>query len=160
MAQADSVHSTQPANTSAETLIELPPRIAGERLAQLAAQHRRAEKARQRVRKLREKAFEEIERLIAFLDASDGYTMDEREEAVDDVPCDEDELDGAGEVDGESGGDNEPWLGSLDQYHSQEAWAGGSRADLERDDSESGIGDGEGLLEQVGSQDWTHTVMG
>ena len=59
---------------------------------QLATQERRAEKARQRVRKLREKAFEEIERLIAFLDASDGYTMDEREEAVDDVPCDDCEL--------------------------------------------------------------------
>ncbi|WP_347265451.1 hypothetical protein [Nitrobacter sp.] len=28
----------------------------------------------------------EIERLIAFLDASDGYSMDEREEAVDDEP--------------------------------------------------------------------------
>jgi hypothetical protein len=59
---------------------------------QLAVQHRRAEKTRQRVRKLREKAFAEIERLIAFLDASDGYTMDEREEAVDDVPCDDREL--------------------------------------------------------------------
>jgi hypothetical protein len=139
---------------------ELPQRFTDSLPPQLAAQHRRAEKARQRVRKLREKAFEEIERLIAFLDASDGYTMNELEEAVDDVPCDEDELDGAGEVDGESGGDDEPWLGSLDHYHGQEAWAGGCRADLERDDSESGIGDGDGLLEQVGSQDWTHTVMG
>jgi hypothetical protein len=72
--------------------IELPQRVADERLAQLAAQHRRAEKTRQRVRKLRQRAFAEIERLIAFLDASDGYTMDEREEAVDDVPCDDREL--------------------------------------------------------------------
>ncbi|MCV0387968.1 MAG: hypothetical protein K5821_16550 [Nitrobacter sp.] len=61
---------------------------------QLAAQERRAEKTRQRVCKLREKAFEEIERLIAFLDASDGYSMDEREEAVDDIPCDDRELSG------------------------------------------------------------------
>lgn len=59
---------------------------------QLATQQQRAEKTRQRVCKLREKAFEEIERLIAFLDASDGYSMDEREEAVDDVPCDDNEL--------------------------------------------------------------------
>jgi hypothetical protein len=75
-----------------QTIIELPQRVAGERLAQLAAQERRAAETRQRVRKLREKAFAEIERLIAFLDASDGYTMDEREEAVDDVPCDDREL--------------------------------------------------------------------
>jgi hypothetical protein len=130
-------------------------------LAQLATQQRRAEKTRQRVRKLRERAFAEIERLIAFLDASDGYTLNEREEAVDDLPCDDDELDGAGEVDGEESGDeNEPSLGSLDHYHSQEAWAGGGRTDLEADPSESGVADFEGLLEQVGSQDWTHTVMG
>ena len=61
---------------------------------------------------------------------SDGYTTNELEEAVDDVPCDQDELDGAGEVDGESGGDDEPSLGSLDHYHSQELWAGASSTDL------------------------------
>src|SRR5690348_1368754 len=96
MAQAESVHSTPPTNTSSETIIELPQLVASERLAQVAAQERRAEKARQQVCKLREKAFAEIERLIAFLDASDGYTTNELEEAVDDVPCDQDEPDGAG----------------------------------------------------------------
>ncbi len=53
---------------------------------QPATHDRRAAKTRQRVRKLREMASAEIERLIAFLDASDGYSMDEREEAVDDEP--------------------------------------------------------------------------
>ncbi|EAQ35610.1 hypothetical protein NB311A_17579 [Nitrobacter sp. Nb-311A] len=42
---------------------------------QPATQQRRAEKTHQRVRKLREMASEEIERLIAFTDATDGYTF-------------------------------------------------------------------------------------
>ena len=98
---------------------------------------------------LREKAFAEIDRLIAFLDASDGYTMDEREEAVDDIPCDYDELDGAGEVDGE------PSLGSTNPHEAsvwvdQTLWAAGAADDREQDAAESGISDFEGLLEQVG----------
>ncbi len=74
--------------------------------------------------------------------------MDEREEAVDDVPCDDDELDGAGEV------DNEPSIGSANPHEVSvwvdQLWAVGA----------AGIADFEGLLEQVGSRDWTHTVMG
>jgi len=31
---------------------------------------------------------------------------------------------------------------------------------LELDPAESGIGDHDGLLEQIGYQDWTRTVMG
>lgn len=159
MTQAESVHSTPPTNTSAETIIVLPQRVARERLLQLATQQRRADKTCQRVRKLRQKAFEEIERLIAFLDVSDGYTMDEREDAVDDVPCDDDELDGAGEVDGE------PSLGSANPHEisvwvDQTLWAAGAADDREEDAAESGIADFEGLLEQMGSQDWQHTVMG
>jgi hypothetical protein len=38
MPKADSVHITPPANTSSETPIDRPQRLAGERLAQLAAQ--------------------------------------------------------------------------------------------------------------------------
>jgi hypothetical protein len=53
---------------------------------QLAAQHRAALKASRRVRKLREKAFAEIERLIAFIDACDPYVMDELEEGSDYEP--------------------------------------------------------------------------
>ncbi|MFK4382911.1 hypothetical protein [Bradyrhizobium sp. USDA 223] len=66
----------------------------------------------------------------------------------------------------------EPSLGSFDRLVDQEhAWRGGYFADLEQDDCDredddpaeaseaSGIGDYEGLLEQVGQQDWTNTVM-
>ena len=51
--------------------------------------------------------------------------------------------------------DDEPSLGSLDHYHSQERWAAGGRRDLEQDNAESGIADQDGLLEQVGYRDWT-----
>lgn len=57
--------------------------------------------------RLRNEAMDEIERLIAFLDASDQYVMTE----------------------------------------------------LELDGSESGIGDLDGLLEQVGTQDWQQGAM-
>lgn len=75
---------------------------------------------------LRELASNEIDRLIAFLDAIDDFA-DEREEAVDDVPCDGDELDA-------DDSDNEPslgWLGTISQ--NQGTWAG-------NDDREAGIG--------------------
>ncbi|WP_148203806.1 hypothetical protein [Nitrobacter winogradskyi] len=101
----------------------------------------------------------EIERLIAFLDASDGYTMHELEAAVDDIPCDDNELDGAGDVDGE------PSLGSANPHEvsagvDQRLWAVGAADDREQDAAESGIADFEGLLEQIGQRDWQHTVMG
>jgi hypothetical protein len=38
-------------------------------------------------------------------------------------------------------------------------WASGGRQDLEQDHAESGIGDHDGLLEQIGWRDWQHTVM-
>ena len=44
--------------------------------------------------------------------------------------------------------------GSLDHNHSQDKWASGDRRDREQDPAESGIGDRDGLLEQVGAQDW------
>ena len=49
---------------------------------------------------------------------------------------------------------NEPSLGSLDHNHGQDQWAAGDRRDREQDLAESGIGDLDGLLEQVGTQDW------
>ncbi|MCK1578572.1 hypothetical protein IVB03_02980 [Bradyrhizobium sp. 168] len=55
--------------------------------------------------------------------------------------------------------DIEPSLGSLDHNHSQERWAVGGRRDLENDGAESGIGDYDGLLEQVGPQDWQQGGM-
>jgi hypothetical protein len=92
------VHSTPPINTSA-----LP--------AGLARQQRERVKALKRAARLRQKAADEIERLLAFLDASDPYTATEPEEAVDDRPCDGDS-------------DAEPSLGSFDRMSDQtKAWS-------------------------------------
>jgi hypothetical protein len=53
--------------------------------------------------------------------------------------------------------DAEPSLGSLGDHHpNQERWAAGGCRDLELDPAESGIADLDGLLEQIGSQDWQH----
>jgi hypothetical protein len=41
----------------------------------------------------------------------------------------------------------------------QTRWAAGDRRDLEQDPAESGIGDDDGLAEQVGSQDWQQGAM-
>lgn len=150
MIEADSVHSTPPLEASVGPL------------SGLAIQQRERETSLQRLARLRKEASAEIERLISFLDASDPYVMTEREEAVDDVPCDTDELE-LSEGDEEDGGDEEPSLGSLTGWggdpDNQERWARGSRDDREDEHDglepdESGIGDMEGLLEQVGSQSW------
>ncbi|MBR0901211.1 hypothetical protein [Bradyrhizobium liaoningense] len=82
MIEADSVHSTPPTNTSAFTLLETG----------LAIQQREREKTLQRLAKLRKEASAEIERLLAFLDASDDYVMTECEDGADDGPCDTNEL--------------------------------------------------------------------
>ncbi|KYH01702.1 hypothetical protein [Bradyrhizobium sp. DOA1] len=58
----------------------------------LARQQRRRRKALKTLSQLREEASAEIDRLIAFLDASDAYVATELEEQVDDQPCDWDEL--------------------------------------------------------------------
>ena len=55
--------------------------------------------------------------------------------------------------------DAEPLLGSLDGRTDQTAWAAGDRRDMEQDPAESGIGDYDGLGEQVGSQDWQQGAM-
>jgi hypothetical protein len=111
---------------------------------------------------LRREARAEIERLISFLDASGPYVTTELEEQVADGPCDTDELE-LSEGDDEDGGDNEPSLGSLTgsggDPDNQDGWAQGSRDDREdehdgAEPDESGIGDIDGLLEQVCSQDW------
>lgn len=85
-----------------QTLIERPADSAGAILSGLAVQQRERETTLQRLRRLRKEASAEIERLIAFLDASD---------------------------------------------------------DLEQDLAESGIADLDGLLEQVGTQDWQQGAM-
>ena len=89
--------------------------------------------------------YAEIERLIAFLNAGDPYVMTECEP---DDEGDDSELEDADPA--EDDGLGEPSLGSLDHNHSQERWARGGRRDLEQDPARSGIGDHDGLLEQVG----------
>ena len=42
----------------------------------------------------------------------------------------------------------------------QTAWAAGKGGDVEQDPAESGIGDYDGLGEQIGSQDWQQGAMG
>lgn len=121
-------------------------------------QERERQRALRRLAKLREKARTEIERLIAFLDASDSYAFTELEDQVDDHPCDEDELD-------RDESDDEPSLGALEGHDNQDGaawdatWQGHGSHDREFDPAEAGIGHREGLLEQVGSQDWTQAVM-
>jgi hypothetical protein len=83
----------------------------------------------------------------------------ELEDSFDDNPHDE-ETDDNGE-DNEDDGLSEPSLGSLDHDHhpNQEHWAVGGRRDLEQDGAESGIGDQDGLDEQVPFRDWQNVRM-
>src|ERR1700720_3391382 len=99
--------------------------------------------------RLRREAPDEIDRLIRFLDKTDDYVSRELEDSIDDNPHDE-ETDDNGE-DNEDADPAEPSLGSVGNFaHSnQERWSDGSRRDLEQDDAESGIGDQDGLDEQV-----------
>ena len=72
---------------------ELPAQPAGAtNPAGLVRQQRDRKRALRRVAKLRKRASDEIDRLLAFLDASDPYAATEMEDAVDDHPCDTDEL--------------------------------------------------------------------
>jgi len=120
----------------------------------LIAQERARTKALEKLRKLRKRAEDEIERLLAFLDEVDGYTMHELERAADDVPCDADEL--------------EPSLGAFDRMTNQtRAWESTSWShmhdlDMEADECDreggeddeesdfSGCGDLDGLMEATG----------
>ncbi|MCC8976468.1 hypothetical protein [Bradyrhizobium brasilense] len=68
--------------------------------------------------------------------------------------------------------DDEPSLGAIERHPyclgwpdgsnptgDQTHWAAGCRRDLEKDPAESGIGDRDGLLEQVGTEAWQHGGM-
>ncbi|MDN4982257.1 hypothetical protein QY049_03325 [Bradyrhizobium sp. WYCCWR 13022] len=130
-------------------------------LSGLAIQQRARQTSLTDLARLRKEASAEITRLIAFLDASDPYVMNELEEECEDegAQC-EDE---GAEHDGrEPDVDGEPSLGSCDPSiwgGDQTRWASGGRRDLELDHAESGIGDRDGLLEQAGTQDWQQGAM-
>jgi hypothetical protein len=144
MAQVDSEHSTAMPALPAGSLIP----------SGLAKQQRDREKALRRVAKLRQKAADEIERLLAFLDASDPYASTELEDGIDDGPIDDNELDGPENGEDEECAPREWSLGSFDGQTDQSGWSAGRRADLEIDGAESGIADQDGLDEQVPFRDW------
>jgi hypothetical protein len=114
------------------------------------------EKLFQAIGRLRKEARDEIDRLIRFLDDTDNHM--ELEDSIDDNPHDE-ETDDNGE-DSEDDGLSEPSLGSVGDVHfDQGRWAVSDRRDLELDDTESGIGDQDGLDEQVPFRDWMMVGM-
>ncbi|MCK1693842.1 hypothetical protein [Bradyrhizobium sp. 144] len=140
-----------------ENIRELPADSTRAILSGLGIQQRERARALSDLARLRKEASAEITRLIAFLDASDPYVMTELEEDIsadleDDDPAENDDPT-------ENDLDDEPSLGSLDHHHSQERWAAGGRCDLEQDQAESGIGDLDGVLEQLGTQDWQQGAM-
>ncbi|MDH2402008.1 hypothetical protein QCM77_18885 [Bradyrhizobium sp. SSUT18] len=148
------------------------------RVANLRQQNREREATLVVLRDLRSQARAEIDRLLAFLDASDldpdlepslgflerhpsvyGGERDRsgnQERLCEGLRLDvEDEHNGA-----EPGDDDEPSLGALEGHTDQRAaWHVVSVNDYELDHSESGIGDHDGLLEQVGTQDWQQGGM-
>jgi hypothetical protein len=131
------------------------------------------EEAFQAIGRLRKEARDEIDRLIRFLDKTDNYVSRELEDSNDDEPSlgwttsvsqgahcgGTDDLEAETEHD-EDGDPAEPSLGSIGNEHSnQERWAAGGRRDLELDGGESGIGDQDGLDEQVPFRDWQNIGM-
>jgi hypothetical protein len=106
------------------------------------------------------KARELAKSLIDFLD---GLEDTDRDAAVDDGPCCDDELDGPGDEDDEESDPPEPSLGSLENFGSanQELWAGGNRQDLEDEhdgaeppeDAEPSLGSFDRLIDQTMSWD-------
>lgn len=102
----------------------------------------------QAIGRLRREARDEIDRLIRFLDETDNH-MEREPDDEGDSDCDRED----------SFEDDEPDLGSLDGHNSQECWAAGGSDDLEHDDAASGVADLDGLLEQVGTQDWQQGAL-
>ena len=175
MPEASGVHSTPRINTSATDADLHTPESLQDAL------YRRTdispETFFQALGRVRRAARDEIERLIAWLDST--IDVDE-DSAGDDEPCDDRELEpslgsfdrmsdqikawqgGNYDVDAELDKcDDEPSLGSVgDMHFNQGRWAAGNRRDLEQDDAESGIGDADGMHEQVGTQDWQQGNMG
>ena len=151
MTQADSVHSTPPINTSAIDDPQSPTKPPGE--PQDAPLYIPTditpEELFQAIGRLRKSARDEIHRLIQFLDKTDDYVSRELEDAVDDGPIDDNELDGPENGEDEESDPAEPSLGSMGTHETsnQERWARGGTKDLEDehdgaepDDNEGGDG--------------------
>ena len=113
------------------------------------------EEAFQAIGRLRKEARDEINRLVRFLDSTENHM------AIDCEPEDEDDDAELEEDDpGEHDGTLEPSLGSVGEQHTdQTRWGAGDRRDLEQDDGERGIGDQDGLDEQIPFRDWSMVGM-
>jgi hypothetical protein len=143
MTQADSVHSTPPLNTSANNPPGAPENPQDSRYFKTPITPEEIFKA---IGRLRKEARDEIHRLIQFLDSSDNHMELEPEDEDDEAM-------------------REPSLGSLDRSIAQTRWGAGCCDDTEhehdgREPDESGIGDYDGLMEQVGTQDWQNGGQG
>jgi hypothetical protein len=110
--------------------------------------------------RLRKEARDEIDRLIRFLDKTDDYMFRELEDSIDDNPHDDNELDGPEHAEDELSEPDEPSLGAFEGHDDQSvSWKCANRSDREVDPAESGIGDQDGMDEQVPFRDWTMTGM-
>jgi hypothetical protein len=112
----------------------------------------------QAIGRLRKEARDEINRLIQFLDKTDDYVSRELEEAVDDVGCDDQELepslattkreDAFGTPEPGPICEDEPSLGSVDVIN-QDRWSIGNTDDREGD---PGCDDREDVCEDEGAE--------
>ncbi|APG11399.1 hypothetical protein BKD09_23990 [Bradyrhizobium japonicum] len=130
----------------------------------------------QAIGRLRKEARDEIDRLIRFLDSTEDHMELEPEdegdgdsELEDDDPA-ENDLDDEPSLGALENHPTSPWPGQpnlplrCDNSGGQQLWASSGTRDLEdehdgREPDESGIGDLDGLLEQVGTQDWQQGAM-
>jgi hypothetical protein len=149
MPEADSVHSTPPINTSAIDDPQSPTKPPGEPQDAPLYIPTDIKELFQAIGRLRKDARDEIHRLIQFLDKTDDYVSRELEDAVDDGPIDDNELDGREDAEDEESDPPEPSLGSMGTHETsnQEQWARGGTKDLEDehdgaepDDDEGGDG--------------------
>lgn len=112
-----------------ETAIGSPEVAADSFAANLATQERQRQEALEAVEKLRKQASAEVERPIAFLDASDGYTTTEMEPSLDGGTGDDREAEPE---------HDEPELASFDRMTDQSI-AGASRSGLRSLTCRSGV---------------------
>jgi hypothetical protein len=150
MSPSDRVLGTPPKSTSANTPLEPPAESGGELHYKTPVT---PEEAFQAIGRLRKEARDEIDRLIRFLDSTENHMELEPEDEGDDAELEQDDP-------GEDDGLSEPSLGSIGDHHfDQGRWSQGGRRDLEQDAAESGIGDQDGLDEQVPFRDWSMVGM-
>jgi hypothetical protein len=139
MTQADSVHSTPPTNTSADSPASDP---GGPQDSFYLPTPVTPEEAFQAIGRLRKDARDEIERLLNFLDSTDSHMEREPDLGWPDRFGQCGSVGGTDDTEDDSelnedGGDaepdlcDEPSLGALEQPMDQTRWAQGNRSDCE-----------------------------